>query len=233
MEWCASGIYSLRNQTNTNAGDNFGNYTGYLCLFVAFSLVPGILIGLFMQPAKMLYKKNFNKRWGYVFLELKKRTSLHSSYFGFYVLRRLQFFWIVFDMSPWPGIQIVLMLFQCLAFHLYVGSRPLTSKWLMCLYVLEETVILAAVLHLCVFSLWGSPTYDALIGWGWSLIIVISLHFLVVCIYIIFVFIDYLRLVFFKWQAIWRVYCVNAFGFRIGKSYKDKFNVKVTERKVE
>lgn len=125
------------------------------------------------------------------------------------------------------------MLFQCLLFHFYVGSKPVASRSLYCLYILEETVILAAVLHLAVFTGWGFPTDEARIGWGWSLIIVISLHFLIVILWILWVFMNYLRLSFIYWQAVWRVFCVRAFGFRIGNHYKDYFGVKATERKVE
>lgn len=103
------------------------------------------------------------------------------------------------------------------------------SKWLTMLYIFEETVILAAVLHLCVFTGWGFVTETARIGWGWSLIIVISLHFFIVCLYIVIVFMDYLRMLFIKYQAIWRVFCVRAFGFRVGKKYKEMFGVKVGE----
>lgn len=80
-------------------------------MFIAFTFVPGILIYMFTIPPRRLYQKNFDRRWGYIFIELKKRSSLHAMYFGFYVLRRLQFFWIALDVSPWPCLQIVLMLF--------------------------------------------------------------------------------------------------------------------------
>lgn len=97
---------------------------------------------------------------------------------------------------------------------------------------MEETVILAAVLHLCVFTGWGDATATARIGWGWSLIIVISLHFFIVCLYIIFVFMDYMRVLLHKYQAIWRVFCVKAFGYRLGSHYKEMFGVSVGTRKV-
>lgn len=104
------------------------------------------------------------------------------------------------------------------------------SRWLNFLFMFEETIILAAVLHLTVFTEWGWATDTALVGWGWSLIITISIHFIIVILWIVWVFLDYMRVLFIYYQAIWRVYCVRAFGWRLGLKYKDMFGVETGHR---
>lgn len=72
MEWCLAGIYNVRHKTSENNGDVLGNYTGMACLWISFSLVPAILIFLFIHPPRYLYNRTFMRRWGYPFWELRR-----------------------------------------------------------------------------------------------------------------------------------------------------------------
>lgn len=125
------------------------------------------------------------------------------------------------------------MLYQCLFFHWYVGTRPAAGKWLNRLLYLEEIIILAVVLHLTVFTDWGHPTQSARVGWGWSLIIIVTLHFMVVSLYMAVLFVDYLRLLYIRYIAQVKVWCVEVFGWRVSYDFKKKFGINNRNRVVE
>lgn len=110
MEWCVAGIYNMKDIVYDWGGDKYGNFMGVACYIIAFALIPGLLLFLYQFPDRYMWNKRFHRKWGYVFLELKKRTNIHRWYFGFYVMRRIQFFWFVFDISWAPTLQLVLMM---------------------------------------------------------------------------------------------------------------------------
>lgn len=39
------------------SGDNYGNFTGIVCLYIAFTLVPAILIFLFSFPVRYQWNR--------------------------------------------------------------------------------------------------------------------------------------------------------------------------------
>lgn len=98
------------------------------------------------------------------------------------------------------------------------------------LHFLEEIIIQACCAHMVVFHLCDDVVVD--FAYGWSMIIIMNLHFMIVILWIMLLTKDMLRVFFKKYILLWRVWAVRKFGFRIGKKYHNYFNVTHGDRKV-
>ena len=70
------------------------------------------------------------------------------------------------------------------------------------------------------------------IGYGWSMIIIMNLHFLVVVLWMMYLTKEFLRVLCRRHTAPWKVWLVRKYGWRIGKELHKKMNVDVTTRHV-
>ena len=93
----------------------------------------------------------------------------------FFTLRRILYILIVFHMNTTPCIQLQMMLCLNLLMCLYSGSCPLHGDLNNCLYLLEEFTIQLVCCHLLCFTDWVG-TLEVKTQYGWSMIIIISMH---------------------------------------------------------
>ena len=96
----------------------------------------------------------------------------------------------------------------------YIGSRPMLTRMTNLLHYLEELVIMACCAHMVVFMLSDDELVD--LGYGWSMIVIMNLHFLIVCLWIAYLTKEMIRVIFRKYSIRWRVWAVRRFGYRIG-----------------
>lgn len=89
MEWCAAGIFNSRLSTSTFAGDIVGNVTGYVCMAVAFSLIPCLLVYVFVSRGKEKYGGEFQRKWSFLFQNVGQHRTIHHWFYAFYIGRRL------------------------------------------------------------------------------------------------------------------------------------------------
>ena len=113
--------------------------------------------------------------------------------------------------------------------HLYIGVKPMQTKMMNWLHFLEETIISACCLHMLCF-MWADD-FDVQMGYGWSMIVIMNLHFLAVCLWMAYLFKELMRVVCKKYTAVWRVYAVRKYGFRIGGNMKNRFAVDTGSRR--
>lgn len=121
------------------------------------------------------------------------------------------------------------MLFMNIGMTIYIGTRPMETRWLNFMHFLEEVVIEACCVLILAFTNVDMDEETRLI-YGWLMILVMSIHFLIVCIWISLVTFDFMKILNTKWGAVWRVWAVRKFGFRIGSNLKNYFNLKTGER---
>lgn len=122
------------------------------------------------------------------------------------------------------------MMYMNMAMTMYVGSKPMETKTTNRLHFLEELIIMACCTHMVVFMLCEDDVVD--LYYGWSMIIIMNLHFLIVCLWISYLTKEMLRVIYKKYLLRWRVWAVRKFGYRIGTKYHDYFNVTHGDRKV-
>ena len=115
--------------------------------------------------------------------------------------------------------------------HLYIGMKPMQSRAMNWLHFLEELVIAACCTHMVVFMLSDDELVD--IGYGWSMIILMNLHLLVVCLWMMYLMKEYFRVLCKKNAAPWRVWAVRKLGFRVGKNLHNYFTMDIGKRKVK
>lgn len=65
------------------------------------------------------------------------------------------------------------------------------------------------------------------------MIIIMNIHFIIVCLWLAFLMGDVIRVLYIKISAIVKVYCVQKFGLRVGRDYKNKFELSTDTRKVQ
>lgn len=146
-------------------------------------------------------------------------------------IRRLAFLTIAFDLGHTPSVQMLLMSVCNLANHIYIGMKPMQTKYMNWLHFLEELVIAACCAHMVVFMMSDDDLVD--IGWGWSMIIIMNLHFLIVSIYMMYLTKEFLRVLCRRHTAPWKVWAVRRFGFRIGGRLHDMFTIDTGKRNVK
>lgn len=166
-----------------------------------------------------------------MFYDIRNRVWYHAFYILFLTIRRLLFLEIAFDLGHEPSLQMWLMGFCNLGMHFYIGLKPMQSKVMNWLHFLEEQVILACCAHMVVFMMSDDEEVD--IGYGWSMIIIMNLHFLVVSIYMMYLTKEFLRVLCKRHSNPWKVWAVRRFGFRIGGKLHNMFTIHTGKRKVE
>ena len=231
MEWAIAARLNMQNPVYTNAGDRFSNGIGIISALVAFILVPAILFRLYEEPIGNVSQNGFTEKWGVIFYDIRKRVNYHVNYIAILTIRRLLFLSIVFDLGHLQSIQMLLMGFCNLAMHIYIGTKPMVTKHMNWLHFLEELVIAACCTHMVIFMMSGDELTS--IAWGWSMIIIMNLHFLIVSMYMMYLTKEMLRVLFRRHYAPWKVWAVRKYGFRIGGKLHNMFTIDVGSRRVK
>lgn len=228
MEYAIAGIMNMHHYGTKGASDGFSNFCGFISMFIAFTIIPCIFYSAYAVPKEEFRRLSHKDKYGVIFLDIKSRTRWHAQYIGIMTLRRLIFLVIVFTMKYMPGPQIQAMLVLNLLYILYIGTKPMQTRYLNWLHFLEEMVIEACTLHMLCFLWVKIESVDT--GYGWSMIIIMNLHFFIVCLWIAYLMGDIIRIFYKKISAIVKVHCVRRFGFRIGRKFKKEFNVNTEEK---
>jgi hypothetical protein len=121
------------------------------------------------------------------------------------------------------------MLFMNIGMTIYVGTKPLETRWLNTMHFIEEIVIEACCVLILAFTS-VDFTESAKLMYGWLMIIAMSIHFMIVCIWILWISVDFMRILYLKWGVTLKVWAVRKFGFRIGKGLKNYFNIETGDR---
>lgn len=230
MEWGIAGIMNVRVIISTNSADRFSNFTGILSFILAFIVVPLALFKIYYVNRIKFKKREYIDKFGVVFYDIRTRTQLHAHYIGILTARRLAFLILVFCLEFQPTLQILLMIWMNMAMTFYIGSKPMQTRMTNLLHFLEELVIMACCTHMVVYMLSDDDLVD--LGYGWSMIIIMNLHFLIVCLWIAYQTKELLRVLIRKYSYRWRVWAVRKFGYRIGNKYHNYFNVTLGDRSV-
>ena len=230
MEWAIAARLNLANPVTTFSGDRFSYFIGIVSALLAFVLIPALLFNLYSVPQSQFSIADYTRKWGVVFFDIRTREWFHSYYIMILTVRRLLFLSIVFDLGQLPTLQMILMGFCNLTMHIYIGNKPMQTKYMNWLHYLEELVIAACCAHMVVFMMSNDELVD--IGWGWSMIIIMNLHFLIVSIYMMYLTKEFLRVLCRRHSAPWKVWAVRKFGFRIGGRMHDMFTIDIGKRRV-
>lgn len=143
-----------------------------------------------------------------IFRDLRNRHRHHAQYIFYAIIRRVAFLMIAFALNLKHSLQIMAMLYCNLIFIFYVGTKPLQTRTLNWFHYWEEMVVEACTIHLICF-LWSYDDDPIFIGYGWSFVVIISLHFFIVLLWLLWQLIDALRTLYKKYSAIIKVWCAN------------------------
>lgn len=141
MEFAIAGIMNMKHMASTSASDEFSNVTGFFTIILAFSIIPGVFILAYSVDPKKYRSKKHTAKFGMIFYDIKHWSNIYAWYIGIMTARRLLFIVICFSFRYFAGAQMMCILYLNLAFVIYLGVKPMQTRFLNWLHFLEEMVV--------------------------------------------------------------------------------------------
>ena len=175
----------------------------YISVVVLVIFVPGSQVYLLIQPEAMLKKKDFQQTWMKAYEDLSLNQRINRFYRLWFCIRRLLFVGSVYLMYGYPAMQLILLMLVNLITTIYQGQfKPLRSMYDNKINMFNEYMVSCVVYLSLTFSSWAD-TVEEKYFYGWALMLVITLTFLVNMIIIFAVTVKKLYLLMVKmWNLI-------------------------------
>ena len=168
FEMLISSYLQIRAPLRTANGEVTSIGFGYITIFFIMVFLPIAMIWLLFQPRSNLEDKKFQESWIDLYRGMKTHSKWQSAYFLVFILRRIIYVAIAFEIFSDDYSQIMTMSFLNMAWMLYLGgSWPHQARKSNIIDMINEAFIIVIFLHLLMFTDWV-PDQDMQYLMGWS-----------------------------------------------------------------
>ena len=153
MEFLISGSLAIFAPEISIDKTNYAVSTAYTCLAVAVIIIPGLYIWVLLKPIDKLQEEDFKIRWGSLFMDINPRKKVNYLYPFVFVLRRLLFVVIAFQLRWFSALQIMALNYVNMFSIIYIGNfLPLENRIRNRMEFINEIIIAIINLHLFCFT---------------------------------------------------------------------------------
>jgi hypothetical protein len=153
FEFIIAGYLNYLFQLNSTDGEVTAIYTSYYSLVMAIIILPSMMIFVINRPLSEIKEESFKKRWGSLYDGFRLHSKGQVAANLVFMLRRILFVLICFQLDTIPGVQVILVNLINLFASIYYGYfKPFESKLRTFLDFFNEFCLVVITWHMMFFT---------------------------------------------------------------------------------
>ena len=153
LELLISAVFNYQMPLSSTLGEVISTYLGYVTFFITLVIIPGATVAILVQDKAYIVSEEFKFHYGVLTEGINHNSKIQLAFFGFFILRRFIFVYIVFQWLEYPTFQLQGVIFLNVFMVMYqAGVKPLEGRFNNRMETYNECLVYLISLHMMLYT---------------------------------------------------------------------------------